>query len=93
MLGTLLDLERLIVFDGEVLDAFGNHTFDAFSGLDAFAYLRAADVEQRCFYDGNAGRHFAYAGALAGIDHDRVVGKDIVVMIPLVECSPVVTAY
>lgn len=88
-----LDLERLIVFDGEVLDAFGNHTFDAFSCLDAFAYLRAADVEQWGFYDGNTGRHFAHAGALAGIDYNRVVGKNIVVVIPFVECCPVVAAY
>ncbi len=32
----------------------------------------------------------ADAGSLARIDHDGVVGKDVVVMIPLVESSPVV---
>ena len=56
------------------------------------SYLRAADVEQGSLYDGYTCRNLTDAGALARINHNGVVGEDVVMVIPLVECRPVIAA-
>ena len=72
--------ERAVVFDSQLLDAWRNHFFDALSFFDVLSYLRAADVEQGSLYDGYTCRYLTDAGALARINHDGVVGEDVVVV-------------
>lgn len=86
-------LKGLIVSTYFLFYALGYHSLDALAFFDALSDLGTADVEQWGFNDSDPCRHFAHAASLTGIDNDGVVGKDIFVMIPLVESSPVVTTY
>ena len=67
-------LELPVVSDSQLLDAFRHHSPDAFLLFDTLSDFRAADVEQWSFYDGNAFWYIAYAGSLARINHDGIVG-------------------
>ena len=64
---------QLLEYDKKFL-IIGHHSPDAFLLFDTLSDFRAADVEQWSFYDGNAFWYIAYAGSLARINHDGIVG-------------------
>ena len=76
-----------------MLDALWHHAVDALSLGDVMANLRAADIEQRCLDDGDSLWHFSDVGTFSGIDHDGIMGEDVVMVIPFVESCPVVATY
>ena len=85
----------------------GHQSANAFPGLDSLSYLRAADIDERCFHDLDIWNRCRMLGVrcwwilvtcnlnlrpLSRIDHDGIVMKDVFVAVPLVESCPVVAA-
>ena len=86
-------ISHFIISACQVLDGFWHHSVDTFPLKNRLAYLGAADVEQRRLHDGYSLRNGSDACSLTGIDHDRVVDENVIVMKPLVESCPVVSTY